>query len=132
MQILRLEALKLYGGIYLDLDVFVIKPFAPFYNRTMVMAQEAEHDALDRLEPSGLCNGVIMAQPYARFIVRTYFLRYSQQLINADHRQTRWLDSYKTFDDKLWKEHSVSVPWRLAKQHPDDITILNRKAIFYP
>lgn len=80
MQILRLEALKLYGGIYLDLDVFVIKPFAPFYNRTMVMAQEAEHDNLDRLEPSGLCNGVIMAQPYARFIVRIYFLRYSQLL----------------------------------------------------
>lgn len=85
-QILRLEALKKHGGVYLDLDVYVLKglcalsspidlplnlvlDFAPFYTHSTVMAQEGYPDEPDRLEPGGLCNAVIMAEPYSPFIV---------------------------------------------------------------
>jgi len=110
--IIRLEALKMYGGIYLDSDVFVVKDFAPLYQFSTVMGTEAQPDQTQDA-PVGLCNAVILSQPYSPFI-------------------SRWLDSYADFDRSLWATHSVARPWELAKQHPHEITVLNKYAFFWP
>lgn len=77
------------------------------------MAEEAQPALNPRDPPSGLCNAVIVARPFAPFIMR-------------------WIESYRTFDKGLWATHSVAKPWDLARQHPNEITVLNHKAFFYP
>lgn len=47
-------------------------------------------------------------------------------------QQSRWLDSYADFDRSLWATHSVARPWELARQYPGEITVLDKKAFFWP
>lgn len=56
------------------------------------MGMESQPILESNLPPSGLCNAVVLAKPYAPFI-------------------TRWLDQYKTFDPSSWAGHSVTLPW---------------------
>ncbi|GAA5910388.1 hypothetical protein JCM5296_000583 [Sporobolomyces johnsonii] len=111
--VLRLEALKEYGGIYLDVDVLVIKDFGPLYRHEVVMGMESQPNLDPALPPSGLCNAVILAKPYSSFV-------------------SRWIDSYKTFNRSKWATHSVTTPWNLAQQYPSEITVLNKFAFFWP
>lgn len=46
--------------------------------------------------------------------------------------QSRWLESYADFDRSLWATHSVARPWELARQYPNEITVLDKKAFFWP
>ncbi|KAH8926617.1 glycosyltransferase family 32 protein [Atractiella rhizophila] len=110
--IVRLEALLHYGGIYLDLDVFVLRPFSPLYHLPVVMGIEAQPDP-SLVEPSGLCNAIILAQPWAPFI-------------------SRWYQSYRTFDKGLWAAHSVSKPYELALKNPYEVAVLDKRAFFWP
>ncbi|GAA5880314.1 hypothetical protein JCM16303_003893 [Sporobolomyces ruberrimus] len=111
--VIRLEALKEFGGIYLDVDVLVTRDLEPLYRCETVMGMESQPILEATLPPSGLCNAVILAKPYAPFI-------------------TRWLDAYKTFNPNSWAGHSVTLPWQLAQKHPDEITVLNKYAFFWP
>jgi mannosyltransferase OCH1-like enzyme len=99
--ILRLEILLEHGGIYLDIDTFVLRPFADRHTGLDLMqydtvlgmearALEVAHGPRsdDEMRPKGLCNAVIVARPGADFL----------QL---------WLQSYDTFRDSKWTEHSV-------------------------
>src|SRR5581483_6850969 len=75
----RLQILHQHGGIYLDLDVLCLRPFAPLQNESVVMGEE---------HGEGLCNAVILAEPGALFL-------------------RRWLDAYSNFDPADWNGHSV-------------------------
>ncbi|GAA6050554.1 hypothetical protein JCM3770_005597 [Rhodotorula araucariae] len=111
--VLRLEALYKYGGVYLDVDVLVIRDLAPLYRREVVMGMESQPNLDPALPPSGLCNAVILAKPYSSFVAR-------------------WIDSYRTFDKSSWAKHSVTTPWDLARAFPTEITVLNKFAFFWP
>lgn len=110
--IFRFRKLLREGGIYLDLDVFCIKPFDSLLGEHFVMGIEAQ---------SGLCNAVILSEPQAPFL------------------QT-WLESYHPdctregagFDPDGWAEMSVHFPQKLANELSDCITVLPPKAFFYP
>jgi hypothetical protein len=58
-------------------------------------------------------NAVIVAAPDSRFI-------------------DRWLESYQTFDEGVWAHHSVVVPWQIARDHPDEIQVMNHQSFFWP
>ncbi|KAM0750341.1 hypothetical protein T439DRAFT_381041 [Meredithblackwellia eburnea MCA 4105] len=111
--VLRLEVLRDYGGIYLDIDVLVIKDMAPLYHHQTVMGMESQPNLDPLLPPSGLCNAVILSKPYSSFIVR-------------------WLESYRTFSKEKWASHSVTEPWTLAQSYPTEVTVLNKFAFFWP
>jgi SAM-dependent methyltransferase len=109
--VVRLQKLIEHGGIYMDADVFVHRSFDDLLGNSTVLGQEgegAEH---------GMANAVILAEPNAPFL-------------------RRWLAEYRSFRssgrDQYWNEHSVQLPVRLAKAHPDEITILSPKAFFWP
>ena len=87
--IVRLEAVMKYGGIYTDLDVIVLKSFDPLRKYNTTMGYET---------PGGLCNGIIVSAPNASFL-------------------NIWHDTYKSFNDNQWAYHSVQLPARLAKEH---------------
>ncbi|XP_074653988.1 uncharacterized protein LOC141908075 isoform X2 [Tubulanus polymorphus] len=93
--VVRLEAVLAYGGIYTDLDVIVLKSMDPLRKFPMTMGLE---------EPMMLCNGIIISAPQAEFL-------------------KIWHNEYKNFSDAQWAVHSVVVPAQLAKKYPQLIQI---------
>lgn len=79
-----------YGGIYMDLDVIVLKPFTPFMCNELTLGQETEVK---------LNNGLIIAAPGARFL-------------------NLWLDYYHyELRDYVWDYNSVKTPFTLWTLH---------------
>ncbi|WWC89494.1 uncharacterized protein L201_004418 [Kwoniella dendrophila CBS 6074] len=120
--IIRLEVLRDYGGIYLDIDTFVLRSFADYglLRQDVVLGMEAHGLTFlrglkgdDEMNPKGLCNAIIIARKESEFI-------------------QRWLDSYEGFRSDKWTEHSVEMPWTLAKLYPTLLTILSERAFFWP
>jgi len=102
--IIRLNVLKRYGGIYLDLDVLCINPFDALLQNEFVMGIQ---------QNTGLCNAVILSKPSAPFL-------------------SIWLREYKNFDGRIWCFHSVELPYWLAKKNPSLCHIVNKDLFFYP
>jgi hypothetical protein len=106
--VLRLQILLREGGIYLDMDVICLKPFAPLQKHAFVMGRQAAR---------GLCNAVILAAPDAPFL-------------------RAWHECYRSFRssgrDRHWDEHSVRVPSSLASKLPNDIHIEGPCSFFWP
>jgi mannosyltransferase OCH1-like enzyme len=88
--IVRLEAVMEYGGIYMDLDVVALKSFDPLLKYDTTMGYETS---------DGLCNGIIISKPNAPFL-------------------RLWHLEYANFDDNSWAYHSVQLPAVLAKTYP--------------
>ena len=111
--IVRLQVLLQDGGIYLDCDVFVHRDFDDLLDNSVVIGKEGKSPD----EVIGLCNAVILAEPGAPFL-------------------RRWYDEYRWFRsrgrDEFWNEHSVKLPLQLARQHPDEITVLPYKTFHWP
>ena len=109
--VVRLQTLQQLGGIYLDADVLVQAPFDDLLGHSTVLGQEGEDGAY------GLANAVIIAERGAPFL-------------------KRWLEEYRSFRstgrDKYWSEHSVQIPKRLAREHPDEVTVLGPGAFYRP
>jgi GT2 family glycosyltransferase len=105
--LVRLQALLQYGGIYLDMDVITLRPYDDLMSHEMVMGQEGENGFY------GLTNAVILGSPQAPFLIR-------------------WLESYRQFNDKVWGNYSVLLPRLLSEKHPDEITVLPHTAFFWP
>ncbi|EJT99593.1 hypothetical protein DACRYDRAFT_109692 [Dacryopinax primogenitus] len=114
--VLRLQLLIAYGGVYVDIDTYVLRSFdrAGLYTQDVVLGMEMSPDSRrTSLEPGGLCNAVIVARSDAPFL-------------------KRWLKSYETFDGSVWAGHSVAKSWELALLHPRELTVLSHRAMFYP
>jgi hypothetical protein len=109
--VVRLRKLIAHGGIYLDADVLVQRSFDDLLEYPMVLGQEGEGGGI------GMGNAVMLAEPNASFL-------------------QRWMETYRTFRSKgrdpFWNEHSVQTPFRLARQHPDEIKVLSHRAFFWP
>lgn len=110
--IFRMRILLEEGGIYLDTDVFIIKPLDDLLSNNFVMGIE---------NGMGLCNGVILSEPQSNFM-------------------KTWYDSYHPdcsrvgagFKPDGWGEMSVRFPELLAEDFKDYITILPVTAFFQP
>lgn len=101
---MRMQILRSQGGIYLDIDVFCVRPLSPLL----------EHSTVLGIEPDvGLCNAVMLAEPKAPFI-------------------ELWYDSYRDFDGRNWNQHSVRKPYGLARTAPQLIHILDEYKFFFP
>uniref|UniRef100_A0A7S0GQ75 P-type domain-containing protein n=1 Tax=Micromonas pusilla TaxID=38833 RepID=A0A7S0GQ75_MICPS len=97
--LVRLAALQMYGGIYIDLDVWVLRSFDDLLSEEFVLGEEGPASSV------GLSNAVIVAKKNSRFL-------------------SRWLNSYVTFDPEKWNVHSIVLPRNLSRDHPDEITVL--------
>ena len=109
--ILRLNILIEKGGIYLDLDTISKKSFAPLLDNKFVIGKQGKWRKM------GLCNAVMMSEMNSGFA-------------------KIWLNEYKNFrskgKDKYWAEHSVSVPLKLSKYHPNLLHIENYDSFHFP
>jgi hypothetical protein len=109
--VLRLQKLIEHGGIYLDADVIVHRNFDDLLGHSVVLGQEGEAAEI------GLSNAVMLAESQSAFL-------------------RRWLDQYKSFRsggwDELYNEHGVRLPSKLARDYPDEITVLPHTAFHWP
>lgn len=87
----RLELLAEYGGLYLDLDVIVVRSLDSLLHHEVTLGAET---------PDMLGSGLILARRNSSFIAQ-------------------WRATYSSFDDREWNYHSVVIPMRLARDHPD-------------
>lgn len=106
---MRLDLIHNEGGVYMDMDVILLRSFDRFrYNeRDIILGYEGG----DR---HGLCNAVIVGRKNASFV-------------------TRWMESYidfKPFNE--WNYHSVILPKKLGEAHLDEICMLSPTAFFWP
>jgi tetratricopeptide (TPR) repeat protein len=111
--IVRMLILNQIGGLYLDVDTITQRSFEDLRGHDFVMGVQAAGPN----SSSGLCNAVMLGKPGAAF-------------------STRWLREYDYFRsqgrDDLWDYHSVKLPVWLAAKHPEEITVLDYRAFFYP
>lgn len=107
--VVRLQALIDEGGVYLDADVWCLKPFSELPSRAFWMGRQGRN--------YGLCNATMGGKPGSAFA-------------------KRWLGEYATFRsrgrDQYWDEHSVRLPLRLADENPRQITIHPESYFFAP
>ena len=110
--VVRLDKLLENGGIYLDADVMVHCDFDDLLNHRVVMGETSWRGG-----PKGLSNAVMLAEPEAPFL-------------------RRWREEYRSFRsrgrDRFWAEHSVFLPMRLAKEFPEELTVLPQSAFHWP
>ncbi len=134
--VVRLQALKEKGGVYLDIDTICVKSLHELYDHPFIIGQELKTEYVPKnwrqkikhsirtkilhppsLRINGLCNAVLLAEKDSEFL-------------------DLWLRSYNSFRsegrDKYWNEHSVRVPIKLAEAHPDKIFLLGPYAFHYP
>ncbi|XP_067657883.1 uncharacterized protein [Haliotis asinina] len=100
----RLEILKKYGGIYLDVDVFVINRLDPLRTYSFVMSEEQQFT---------LGNGIILSEKNSKFL-------------------DLYLRSYKLFNDSLWGYNSVVMPYTIMLHNRDLIHLGPRDRILKP
>lgn len=132
--VVRLQALKETGGIYMDLDTISVKPLTVLLSHSFAIGQEMRPKYIPKNwrqrikyklglikdisgNATGLCNAVLLSEKNSEFV-------------------NLWLEEYKSFRsggrDKYWNEHSVIVPESLAARHPGSITKLSPYAFHYP
>ena len=124
--VLRLQLLLAQGGIYLDLDVVVVRPLAPLLRAgdAFVIGREGDDRLAFGAKFHGLCNAVMLARPNATFA-------------------RRWLSEYASFGDTstarnrpwaadAWSGHSVALPAALAAAHPSEVRVERHTAFFWP
>jgi hypothetical protein len=108
--IVRLDILNKYGGIYLDLDVVVLKSFAK------LISNPYQVDAIfawENKEFNAICNAVIIAPISSKFLQRIY-------------------QSYQSFNSSCWACHSVLLTGQLANIYPNEVHVLPSYTFFTP
>lgn len=108
--VVRLEKLREYGGVYLDADVWCLRPFAELKHNGFWMGWQGTRQY-------GLCNATMGGDAGTPFLEHWY----------AKYRKFRSLGR-----DKYWDEHSVRLPKRLAYQRPQEITLFPYTHFFWP
>jgi len=105
--IIRLEVVMKYGGIYLDTDVLTLRSFDSLLNISDVVMAHQDNDE------STACNAVIIGKRNATFL-------------------KRWYEAYQTFSENCWDCHSVRISGQLAKIYSKEIVVLPTDTFFRP
>ncbi|KAJ3254398.1 hypothetical protein HK103_007192 [Boothiomyces macroporosus] len=104
--IVRMETLIRYGGMYFDLDVFVLKDMKPFLkkeNEFVIGYQNKESHF-------GLNNGLMLSKRCSRFMIW-------------------WYRNYQTMNPKDWDYHSVKLPLKLYDMNPANVLAVDKELL---
>lgn len=112
--VIRLQKLYKYGGIYLDIDTICLKSFKDLLNNKFVLGIQPNKQGT---QIYGLCNAVMLSEKNSEFVLK-------------------WIDEYTTFRSKgrdaYWDEHSVIKPLKLAYDNPNLVTIIENNCFYNP
>lgn len=111
--IIRAEVLLRYGGIYIDWDVYWMKPVDDLLTigYETIAALDFYHDMYPRDQfPDTINMGVLLARPNSRFV-------------------KLWQDSFKQYTGRHHTYHAVEFVYKIYEDHPDLLFIHNRLQI---
>jgi len=111
--VIRLQVLLEYGGIYVDTDTIFVKSFAPLLMNKFVLGEQNINGS------EGLCPAVILSEKNSAF-GQNWLAGFEESFGGGPPGSTTWCT------------HSVQYPFWLSKQIPNDITIVNHEAFFWP
>jgi len=111
--VLRLELLLQFGGVYMDMDVLLLQPVQS------LLTQAASAPGGVLLAHEGI-DGTIGAGNALMACTR-----------NASIMQT-WYGRYRDFSDAVWNGFSVRLPMELAIAQPGAIALLDYTAVYWP
>lgn len=102
--IIRMKALKKYGGIYLDFDTLILRNFDDF---------RYHHFTLGKQATIGLINAIIISSKESRFL-------------------NEWYQAYRYVQFSCWDCHSVRLPCQIALNYPYMINIVDEVGFLCP
>lgn len=108
--VIRLQLLYRWGGIYIDTDMLLTKPLTPLMDKPLTMAIESVNEDGS---PKSVANGVILAAPKSEFL---------QLMLDATPIAMK---------SDTWANHAVTLPLELSKAYPAMIH-LEPKQSFFP
>ena len=110
--VLRLEAVLTYGGVYMDIDLVALKPMDALIaeGHPCILGQEMTADGS---HPHGLGNAYMLTAKGAPFFAE-------------------WYAAYKKFDFHQWAALSVHLPIRLSHSMPGYCHELSPFAFYFP
>lgn len=120
----RLQILREYGGIYLDMDVLCVRPLDALLHHRTVLGQQSSVGPDGALRHEGLCNAVILAEPGAAFLDAWWD--------GMDPRTSLWSGFRSQGYDEYWDEYSVRYPDMLARRLPSQIHVEGPRSFFWP
>ncbi|XP_033752411.1 uncharacterized protein LOC117336135 isoform X2 [Pecten maximus] len=94
----RLEAVRDFGGIYMDTDEILLRSLEPLRKYAFTLSHAYDFN---------LSNGLIMSSKNASFV-------------------NLWYKEYKTYNGNLWGHHSTIVPYKLSQKYPHLIHVENK------
>ncbi|XP_021344386.1 uncharacterized protein LOC110444323 [Mizuhopecten yessoensis] len=97
----RLEAVRDFGGIYMDTDEILLRNLNPLRKYDFTLSHAFDYN---------LSNGLIMSARNASFV-------------------NIWYSQYSTYDPTLWGHHSTIVPYQLSQQYPHLIHVENNSFV---
>jgi len=97
LDIMRIQLLLKYGGIYLNFDSVSLKSFDELRQHVCV---------LGKTDNARVSNDNILARPNSVFL-------------------TKWLDTYRTYRESDRDELVHRIPFKLSKKYKDEVTLLN-------
>ena len=107
--ILRMQILKKYGGVYLDIDTICVRPYKDLLFNKFVIAREITSSG----KRMGLCNAIMMSEPNNDFM-------------------NEWYNLYeRIFDPNGWGESSIHLPYVLSQKY-NNLTILDQYSFLFP
>jgi hypothetical protein len=137
--VIRLQVLKEFGGVYLDLDTICVKPIHDLYHHKTVFGEEQNLIYIPRNWRQQLKINFWKLMVKKGVSYNRQKRKISNAVILAEKESSfikMWLDSYRTFRskgrDKYWNEHSGIMPLRLLEKADDAATLLGPFAFHYP
>jgi len=107
--VIRLQLLYKWGGIYIDTDMILTKPLTPLMGRPLTMAIESVNEDGS---PKSVANGVILAAPRSEFL--KLMLDATPIAMKSD----------------IWANHAVTLPLELSKEYPNMVHLEPKKSFF--
>ncbi len=107
--IARMQSLKKYGGVYLDIDTICIRSYKDLLHNKFFIANEITESGKNM----GLCNAIMGTEPEGSFI-------------------TEWWNNYEEhFNPDGWQEASTFLPFQLSNENKN-LTILKPSNFLLP
>ena len=103
--VFQLEILQKYGGVFIDMDVIVLKDLRHLY--------QSNNFVMGRQKNGNLVSAFVASKKDSFFL-------------------DAWYKSYTTFDDKVWSYHSGIIPRRLAANYSNEIKVLTAEEFAIP
>ena len=109
--VIRMEALLTYGGVYMDMDVIALRPMDGLIaQHSCILGQEQTGDGT---HPHGLGNAYMLTHRASPFF-------------------SEWFAAYRRFDHTQWAALSIHLPIRLSRAYPELVKELGPEAIYWP